>query len=47
MAQMQQTAPTQEQPQMKNGGSFDQLIGKKILGYDYNEDKDTYSVRYE
>lgn len=47
MSQMQQTAPAQEQPQMKNGGSFDQLIGKKILGYEYNKDKDTYSVRYE
>lgn len=47
MAQMQQPTEPQEQPQMKMGGSFDQLIGKKILGYEYNKDKDTYSVRYE
>lgn len=48
MSQMQQpTEPQQTAPQMKMGGSFDQLIGKKILGYEYNKDKDTYSVRYE
>jgi hypothetical protein len=48
MSQMQQpTEPQQTAPQMKIGGSFDQLIGKKILGYEYNKDKDTYSVRYE
>ena len=48
MSQMQQPVePQQIAPQMKMGGSFDQLIGKKILGYEYNKDKDTYSVRYE
>lgn len=39
--------PQEEATEMKMGGSFYQLIGKKILGYEYNKDKDSYSVRYE
>ena len=49
MSQMQQpTEPQQTAPQMKMGGSFmDEIVGKKILGYKYNKDKDSYTLNYE
>lgn len=53
MSQMQgqqsvQNEVPQEQPQMKMGGSFmDEIVGKKILGYKYNKDKDSYTLNYE
>lgn len=53
MSQMQGQQPVQnevpqEQPQMKMGGSFmDEIVGKKILGYKYNKDKDSYTLNYE
>lgn len=49
MQQMQtQQPPTQEQPMMKNGGTYlDQIKGKRIVDYKYNEKTGNYDVQFE
>ena len=39
---------SQEQPIMREGGEFLGLMtGKKILGYNYNKESDSYTINYE
>lgn len=50
MGQLQQGVSQQQESDnmMKNGGTYmDQLVGKKILGYTYNKNKDSYEVEFE
>lgn len=48
-ATQEQVSPQQETPQMQNGGTMylDQLKGKRIIGYTFNPDSQSYEIEYE